>query len=827
MSRIRPQVGLSSSPGIPTGVGNVSPGSFTPVADNTAGNLLGLVQQAVGTIGAIQEQDKRKSDEELQSAYEASSANLIRLQQEAQRDPNKESAFLYAYDAAAKKFAGTRFESEVASMGESTRTAFAQKAERKFEAAADAFVDLKVMPAVMEALADEDTRKQILRIPDYSDRQAAIEDVVIDNMPERAADVLTDAARENIARTVIGINNQFQQKFESNLEQQRIKTNTDIAKSAVNGFSRRDISWQQFEDKMKVADVDMDRASQFLADAILNDIQTASNLGDTDGILHGTASAWEALQHVTGPSVRNKLSAAVAAGNEAYGAAVSDNFGRKWSSTVVEFGVEAANQAVDSMARSALSEAYGQEAFTIADISQLPESGPNGAFKNAVVSASKKLMQTPDAPSLTKFQTQAVRNMLNPVSASDGDFNSLMDATLDDWVTASAASMANTTLASDLFPEGASRDIGGMTVTGPEQYNSLLADASTNLPLRAAIIADRIAGTRHERGFLNSFLSNQNYFSSEDGFLIVRAAVEELGGDRIDELLSQQVGSPAQRYALKETLLSQDPTLENYNRNLAQYQQARFKVGNNEDATVHEAVKSHDFARAFMGAGVWSKHKNYALDEKAANRLLNLVPLESIPGSATNPKVLAEKIKEHLDQVGLYAIWEPADTPGGRDFFAITPSQAIPEAIGWRSTDVSEALSDPSNEVPLQRYLANTMSGGETNNIWEHAAQQLRLQLGRDSGASIQEETKRLQQLAEDGKVKIVVKPSLASNTSVPVMLQVEGQNLEIGIVNFNNGFFQSRGPRYLNPQGQKNKGAVMVFTISIPGRSDISASTK
>ena len=58
MSRINIQTGLSGSPGLPTGLGSINPGSFTPVVDTTAGDVLNLVRGAIGVATQVNQQNR-------------------------------------------------------------------------------------------------------------------------------------------------------------------------------------------------------------------------------------------------------------------------------------------------------------------------------------------------------------------------------------------------------------------------------------------------------------------------------------------------------------------------------------------------------------------------------------------------------------------------------------------------------------------------------------------------------------------------------------------------------------------------------------------------
>lgn len=807
MSRLNTQTGLSGSPGTPTGVGRVNPGSFTPVADNTAGNLLGLVQQAVGTIGAIQQVQKRKTDEELASAYESSSANLIRLQQEAQRDPNKEGAFLRAYDAAHTKFSGTKYEAEITDMGEGTRTLFAQRAERKAESAAKAFVDLRVMPAINEALSDEEIRNKLLSVEDYSDRLDAVNNLITEYMPENAGSLLTEDARQGIQAKAIDINNRLQAQFEDGLQKQRLEANQMIAQDAIISLASRDLTWDGYMSQMESADVDPITAQRRAAQGLDESLDAAYIAGDVESMHYASAAAYDAHEQATDPASKRLLAQTVAAGDAYRGDLVSKDFGEAWSAIAVEFGPEAANEVVLNRARDLLSLEYGDTAYSITDPNMLEDFGFKGAYKRSIMEQVSKVVRTIDSPKLPATVQDTVDNMFYPNLAPDGSAKSAMNLSSAEWAQAAATLIQKTSIASDLFPEGETRDIAGVTVTGPEEYTRLLAEATTNLPLRAAVIADRFANSRHEANFVSTMLSpDSGYLESEDGFQIVLSSMEELGG--IDAI-TKHVKSDDVKYALSRTFRSAQPSLATYQAELAAYRQVQVKIGDSENETISSAMRTPEFARALMGTSWGRADKAYGLDQKTIDTLIGYFPLQTLQDQKLTPQILASKMKPFMESAGIYAIWEPPLIPGGRDIISVTNSRAIPETVGFDYKDVGDSLADIT--TPMSRFIATQLSGGETNNMWRFGAERWRDMGFAPSEATLESEINRLKALHKKGQVNFRVAVGQATRDAVPILMTVvvpgkEPTSVWLGDYNFNNGFMQSRGARMLNPNGGKNR---------------------
>lgn len=806
MSRLNTQVGLSRSPGVPTGVGRVSPGSFTPVADNTAGNLLGLVQQAVGTIGAIQEQDKRKSDEELQSAYEASSANLIRLREEAKRDPSKETAFIRAYEASSSKFSGTRYASEITQLGETTYTGFAERADKRADAAAIAFVSDDVMVAVNGVLAEKDTQESLLAIGDYADRLDKVEEVIASVMPDKASEVLTDAGRDAIRQQAIKINNNFQKAFEQQEQAKQQAAEQKTAESVARGLANGDLTFDRASEMIDPTVFDTDDIIAVAADGMQANIYAAGVQGDDESILRSTTAAYNLLDKTNDPQTRRALTEAIASGQDALGGVLETKYAAIWAQHGETSGPEAANKALELELRRDLSKTSLGEAAMERPYNTLVAEGFDRFYVDAAKQAAQKFFVKPEEPpALNRTQQSAVEAFNNPSFVADPTaYGDIVTMPSSDWAVMGNEVTKAVVSAGEAFNTEFPRLIGGQEINSSLEYTKLIASATYNPPLRAAILADRILGSQGEISFVRQFMSD-NYLGTQEGFDIAISALQEIGGNDWLDMVPSVTDDVAKSYALTQTMRSGgEATFEQYQAHLQDFNQFGVKVVtgvNTNYVSIAQGIATKEFAEEF---GV------RRVDPVTAQRIASLVPLSSADESSYKPAALAKHYTKALNSMGLYVIEEPTSLKGDRSRVTLVTSPTIPEVLGknFTSKKVGDALSFPGGNTQLQVRLANIVSGGETSDIFEVAAATIRerqVSIG-DTSKYRDLESDALRQMSDDGNLRIAPIPSQANKQGTPIALILRNPDtgyetsIKMMSVDFSTLDIGGQGPHILNP---------------------------
>jgi hypothetical protein len=767
MSRINIQTGLSGSPNLPTGLGSVNPGSFTPVVDTTAGDVLNLVRGAIGVATQVNQQNVQQRETKIAEDYEMSSANLIRLREQAERDPSRQTAFLRAFDAADQKFAGTRFEAEVVGLGEGVKTQFEQRNQMKRQKVAESFVNLQVLPAALEFMSQPENRESLMAIEDYSDRLDEVNRMLVSMVPDNAAETMTPETWEGLQMNALEINNRLQRDVEAQAEEDEKRSDRLVANNAEVELSRNNIPYSRYLADMEAAGVDPIQAGVRAADALSKSLDAAFIAGDREGMHSASVAAWEALQVTQDPTAKRMLAATVAASESARASLDTDTLGQVWSEVAATRGIAAANIETELAARDMLSLEYFQEAYTVPDISLLPETGFKGEYKKGIVAALNKFTQKvpTEDPKIVGYADQVFSTSESP----DASPSELIKMDVSEWSQMAATLVSQTSLASDLFPEGSSgRSIGGYNVTTPEEYEAVLALAATDLPLRAAVIADRFAETRFAGELLRGMASvGSDYLTSQDGIDQVSAVLGEIGVEN----LQNHIPDVNMRYALGRFHRSEDKSVETFQSFLSEAQQFRGKINSKTtDATLSEFVGSPEFAQALTGVKRFGNRpsRSFALDEETKQKILISTPLEFLDNNTTpSPELVAAKTKEFMDKTGRYLHFEKATVPGARDRFSILTSTAVPEAHGFATTDVEESLN-MGVDVPASRYITNVMSGGNETDIWAHAAS-----FYNNPNAAERFSRDALIEMHRRGDAEIRILSSQADQSSVPVVLIV------------------------------------------------------
>jgi hypothetical protein len=396
MSRLQTQERLSGSPRIPSSTGGISPGSFTPVADNTAGEILGLVNSVVGTVGAVVQQNQRKTDEQLQQDYELTSANLIRLQQEAERDPTKQGVFLGSYNAAASRFSGTRYEAEIAGLGEGTKTSWFQQEQRKAQDVARGFLSTKVIPAAKDALTDPENRATLLAETDPSARRRAIQELIQASIPDSLPEYFQGEEgqrrlEEYILTQADGFNDVFQTMVENDLEQQEQVKQEIALNGAVVDLVGGLISYDEALEIGTRNNYTTFQTEREIAGAFGGAIATSALDGSAGTYLPGLLTQAEnSLDKIQDQRVKAQLAGSITQGQQAYAQWAADGFVAEWEQTYRETGdVDAANLSVVESAYDLL----GITPEDNATLDSITGRGFQGAFNKAVAQAAKDAMK--------------------------------------------------------------------------------------------------------------------------------------------------------------------------------------------------------------------------------------------------------------------------------------------------------------------------------------------------------------------------------------------------------------------------------------------------
>lgn len=443
MSRLQTQVGLSGTPGIPAGVGGINPGSFTPVVDTRAVDLLNLVKQATQVVGTVRAEQQRLEEENLADAYESTRANLIRQQQEAVRDPSKEGVFLASYHAASDTFRGTRFEADIASFGEGTVTQFQQRAERKAQDIARGFLTTKVMPAVSDSLTEAEVRDTFLSEMNPGLRRQALEGLIYSKMPANLPDYFQgEEGQRKLEEFVVSkaqaYNDVFQAEIEKNLESQERDKQVLALNGGINDFISGDTDFDSLMSLGERNNYSRFQVERSLSESIAGAI-TATQYSDNAGIeLQGIMSqAQDALGQVQDQTVRASIANSIATGKAILGRWASDGFVAEWQATFNQTGnVDEANLAVVKAAYDLL----GIDPEGETTIDSITRRGFEGPYNEAVAQAAKNAMQRVQEISNTQ---KKIMSFGQPGTGAGVDVDNLPSANIIDYPEAAFTGLEN------------------------------------------------------------------------------------------------------------------------------------------------------------------------------------------------------------------------------------------------------------------------------------------------------------------------------------------------------------------------------------------------
>lgn len=795
MSRISSQSPLSRGPDLPTGGRNISPGTFTPVANNSAGEILNLLSAAAGTISTVQNVSNRRTSEQEADAYQMTQANLIRLREQANRDSTFEASFLSAYQAAEDRFGNTQYAANLASLGEPVLTTFQGRADKEFGLAKEGFFMSRVSPVLNERMVPgNETFDSFVNIADPSERFDASREWLTSQIntiapsffegmtPEMQADfnrsLDSEAARyANMARkereTIERGNKLLAQEY----------TNVAIVGIAADAVSK---GFGIGEPPPDVSVPDFQRA---VGTNLLTRLEESINAGDVEGVAKYAIGLSNLRQ-----TIPNGDTQTISVINRGV-ATVTETFVQQAVTTTTNNYIQNTQRAqspadiadAQQLARQSLVDNYNELFGT--SFTSLSEIDPQG---NLVQTQVLNRLLDADRSFQTKVQedNQTVRNALadvaTPFNAPQGAANRMADLSQEN---------RNAVIA-NLFESV----ISTMGPPSPEDIGLLqrLEDASRDPAAWAGVVTQVFRGTQHEKDAVRAFV-DRNQLTTDDGLRIAYEALDVAGGaSAISMLITPD--DPALGNALNRAFTQADgrPVQASI---VQAYVQEYENLRINEQG-VQQAIATPEFMTGLLEGSrsiipfVNGTDKNIVLSPSVSSLLQTIYPVDQDTQQATkNERAAGAFFANFAKNSGIY-MYE-RESPNGTRAVHYTTYPTIPEAAGKSSADTIRALNNPDTAV--YRRVSRSVDG-ETGDLWRRAARLASTTPGAML-TDVEEMRTRLLTERDAGNALISIRPEAADSMGTPIFLTLreEGRsNREIQIGYFNFGqdpVFSQYGP--------------------------------
>jgi hypothetical protein len=718
MSRINIQTGLSGSPGLPTGLGSINPGSFTPVVDTTAGDVLNLVRGAIGVATQVNQQNVQQRETKIAEDYEMSSANLIRLREQAGRDPSYESSFLNAYKSAQERFKGTKYEADVESAGAPVVTAFQDRANRIAETSARGFFETRVVTQARQRI--QESFDSFAAIEDPYERQLEIERTIREMIPPNLFSYLgeqADAAiQSRVAAEAISVNNSIQSQVDREIAAQR-KNNTDLAlSSATAQFGKGGIALpdllRNFDD-MNPADK-RGNESRLVSDLAV----MAEGTRDFDE-LATLASQFNKIVRsgeIQFSETKTAAFRALEATTERMAEIDSDGIRTAWMNVYndpdgpqdMEGRVASANIAAEDYVINRLSSPslYGADALRDGPIGNLPREGSDGTmtFRGAYLEALRDTLKQTTVE-LADKTTAKDRSILANLSSGTGK-----EFAADD---AASSNLVNNPIASVEALNQAARSVGmstnfGALIGNPEVFFS----EAGRVEARAALNAHGLPGSQELMPLLKDrLLSNGPEFNWGVGFL------NSVQASELKALLAGGGLDAAEAAAMQDIWVS----LRSDNTNPAQLRQAYSSaLQRYNETTIAEAQRVLDPKEAFKTIESYSNaiKKNaqavFAVDgsstkiEAVTPSYMTQVGIRAAAIQRNSTLDKTEAVKLAVAQLRTQGYVEVVHGDGALDA-VFDPERQLPESYGLPRQDIINRLLSDKTQTEYARTLSERL----------------------------------------------------------------------------------------------------------------------